>query len=164
MPFTTFFHPCAHAKSLQSCPALCETMDCSPPGSSVHGILQARILEWVATSYSRGSNPTQGSNLHLLCFLRWQEDSLPLAPPGKPTFIHSSEQCCLALHALKLDIYVLYYRYLSTAWFFFFLNFLAKPYGMGILVLPPGLKPEPLALEAQSLNRWTSREVSQLTF
>ena len=39
---------CMHAKLLQSCPALCEPMDCSPPGSSVHGILQARILEWVA--------------------------------------------------------------------------------------------------------------------
>ena len=39
---------CASAKSLQLCPALCNPMDCSPPGSSVHGILQARILEWVA--------------------------------------------------------------------------------------------------------------------
>ena len=38
---------CVCAKSLQSCPSLCDTMDCSLPGSSVHGILQARILEWV---------------------------------------------------------------------------------------------------------------------
>ena len=37
-----------YAKSLQSCPTLCNLMDCSPPGSSVHGILQARLLEWVA--------------------------------------------------------------------------------------------------------------------
>ena len=36
----------------QSCPTLCDTMDCSPPGFSVHGILQARILEWVAISFS----------------------------------------------------------------------------------------------------------------
>ena len=35
-------------KSLQSCPTLCDPMDCNLPGSSVHGILQARILEWVA--------------------------------------------------------------------------------------------------------------------
>ena len=35
---------------------LCDTMDCSPPGSSVHGILQARILEWVAVPFSRGSS------------------------------------------------------------------------------------------------------------
>ena len=41
-----------HAKSLQSCPTLCDPMDSSPPGSSVHGILQLRILEWVAISFS----------------------------------------------------------------------------------------------------------------
>ena len=39
----------------QSCLTLCDPMDCSPPGSAVHGILQARILEWVAISFSRGS-------------------------------------------------------------------------------------------------------------
>ena len=46
---------CMHAKSLQSCPTLCNPMDCSPPGSCIHGILQARILEWVAIPFSRGS-------------------------------------------------------------------------------------------------------------
>ena len=40
----------------QSCPAVWDTMDCSPPGSPVHGILQARILEWVAMPSSRGSS------------------------------------------------------------------------------------------------------------
>ena len=40
----------------QSCLTLCNPMDCSPPGSSVHGILQARILEWVAIPFSRGSS------------------------------------------------------------------------------------------------------------
>ena len=40
----------------QSCPVLCEPMDCSSPGSSVHGILQARILEWVPILFSRGSS------------------------------------------------------------------------------------------------------------
>ena len=40
----------------QSCPTLCDRMDCSPPGSSVHGFLQARIPEWVAISFSRGSS------------------------------------------------------------------------------------------------------------
>ena len=39
----------------QLCPTLCDPMDCSPPGSSVHGILQARILEWVPIPSSRGS-------------------------------------------------------------------------------------------------------------
>ena len=42
-----------HAKLLQSCLTLCDTMDCSPRGSSVHGIFQARILEWIAISFSR---------------------------------------------------------------------------------------------------------------
>ena len=40
----------------QSCPTLCNPVDCSPPGSSIHGILQTRILEWVAISFSRGSS------------------------------------------------------------------------------------------------------------
>ena len=40
----------------QSRPTLCNPMDCSPPGSSVHGILQARILEWIAIPFSRGSS------------------------------------------------------------------------------------------------------------
>ena len=46
----------ATAKSLQSCLTLCSPIDCSPPGSSVPGILQARILEWVAISFSRAGN------------------------------------------------------------------------------------------------------------
>ena len=49
------------AKLLQSCPTLGNPMDCSPPGSSVYGILQARILEWVAMPSSRGSSPPQDS-------------------------------------------------------------------------------------------------------
>ena len=54
----------------QSCPTLCHPVDCSLQGSSVHGILQARILEWVAISFSRGSSQPrdriQGSNPGLL--------------------------------------------------------------------------------------------------
>ena len=50
------FMAAAAAKSLQLGLTLCDAMDCSPPGSSVHGILQARTLEWVAMSSSRGSS------------------------------------------------------------------------------------------------------------
>ena len=51
------------AKSLQSCPTLCNPIDCIPPGSSVHRIFQARILEWVAVSFSRGSSqPRDGTH------------------------------------------------------------------------------------------------------
>ena len=68
-----------------SCVQLCDPMDCWPPGSSVHGIFQPRILEWVATSSSRGSSIlTQGLNPSLLGLLHWQAASLPLAPSGKP--------------------------------------------------------------------------------
>ena len=81
-----------NAKSLQSCPALCNTMDCSPPSSSVYGILQARILEWAAVLSSGGIFPTQGSNLHLRNLLHWQADSLPLAPPGKPTGLMDQDE------------------------------------------------------------------------
>ena len=47
---------CVHAKPLQSCLTLWDPVDYSPPGSSVHGILHARILEWVAMPSSRGSS------------------------------------------------------------------------------------------------------------
>ena len=67
-------------------PTLCDPIDCSPAESSVHGILQARILEWVAMPFSRGSS-CQGSNLHLLHLLHWQAGFLPLAPPGKPIWL-----------------------------------------------------------------------------
>ena len=46
-----------HAKSLQLCPTLYNPMDCSPPGSSVLGILQLRLLEWVAMLFARGFSP-----------------------------------------------------------------------------------------------------------
>ena len=59
----------------QSCPTLCDPMDSSPPGSSLHGISQARILKWVAFP---GDLPDPGLNPSLLCLLLWQADSLPL--------------------------------------------------------------------------------------
>ena len=66
----------------QSCPNLCISMDCSPSGFSVRGILQARTPEWVVISFSRGSflprDRTRGS--YVSC---WQVGSLLLAPPEK---------------------------------------------------------------------------------
>ena len=52
---STFCHACACILITQLCPTLCDPVDCSPPGSSVHGIFWARIPEWVAISFSRGS-------------------------------------------------------------------------------------------------------------
>ena len=55
-----FFYLWVRAKSLQSCVTVCDPMDYSPPGSSVHGILQARILQWVTRPFSRGSSQPRG--------------------------------------------------------------------------------------------------------
>ena len=58
-----------HAQSLQSCPALCDLTNHNPPGSSVHGILQARRLEWVAMLSSRGySRPRDGTRVSNFSF------------------------------------------------------------------------------------------------
>ena len=56
-------------------------MGCSPPGFSVRGILQARILAWVTVTFSRGSSWPRDQTC-VSCLLHWQLDSLPLAPPG----------------------------------------------------------------------------------
>ena len=72
------------AKSLQSCPTLCDPMDCSLPGSSVHGIIQAKILEWVAMPFSGESSLSSGWTHVSLSLLHWQVFLLPLPPPGKP--------------------------------------------------------------------------------
>ena len=66
-------HACVHAKWLQSCLTLCKPMDCSLPGSSVHEILQARILEWVVIPSSRGSSrPRDQSHVsYVSCIGRW---------------------------------------------------------------------------------------------
>ena len=67
------FPYCMHAKVASVMSNSLQPMDCSPPGSSVHGILQARILEWVANALLQGIFPAQGSNPHLLRLLhcRW---------------------------------------------------------------------------------------------
>ena len=57
----------------QSCLTLCDPMDCSPPGSSVHGIFQARILEWVAISFKKDALSPQGGGLMVL-FLHHDQD------------------------------------------------------------------------------------------
>ena len=73
----------------QLCLTLCNPVDCSPPGYSAHGILQARILERVPFP-PPGIFPTHRSSPCLLCLLHWQADSLLLVPPGKPSYIHGA--------------------------------------------------------------------------
>ena len=89
-------------KSPQLCPTeeldkeswttLCDPMDCSLPSSSVHGILQTRILEWVAMPSSGGSSQPRDQTCVSLCLLQWQADSLPLAPLGKPNKYFTKKQ------------------------------------------------------------------------
>ena len=79
-----YWGSCVCAKSPQSSPILCDPMDCSPPGSSVCGILQAKNTAVGCHALLQGIFLTQGSNPYLLPLLHWQAGSLPLAPPGKP--------------------------------------------------------------------------------
>ena len=96
------------AKSLQSCLTLWDPMYCSLPSSPVHGILQVRILEWVAMPSSC-----------LLRVLHWQSDSLPLAPPSRPWSsgnhwtpwrfqvefgINACQQCCRGYYYMALSL------------------------------------------------------------
>ena len=62
------------------CLTLCKPMDCSPPGSSVHGALQARILEWVAISFPRGYSGPRGGT----CVFCLAGEFLTTELPGKP--------------------------------------------------------------------------------
>ena len=73
---------CCYCLVSKLCPSLCDPKDCSLPGSSVHGISQARILKWVAISFSRGIYPTQGLNLGSPAL---QANSLPLSQLGSLT-------------------------------------------------------------------------------
>ena len=84
---------------VQSCLTVCDPMDRSPPGSSIHGVFQAGILEWVLL---QGIFPTQGSNRCLLSLLHWQADSLLLGPRGKPSTQH--RECLLQPHLGVLQV------------------------------------------------------------
>ena len=78
----------------QLCPTLCDPMDCSPPGSSIHGIFQARVLEWVAISFSRGSSQPRGPAL--------QGDALPSGPPGQT---HRKEPGPTCSYRVRVSLY-----------------------------------------------------------
>ena len=77
-----------HAKSLQSCPTLC-----SLPGSSVHGISQARMLEWVAIPFSRGPSPGMGPAVLMVLASSGQFSALASPINGNNTYTSETEQC-----------------------------------------------------------------------
>ena len=108
----TFLHACVCA---QFGLALCDPMGCSLPGSSVHGIFQARILERVAISYSqRSSQPRVGR--HLLCLLHWQADPLTL-PPRTPLWTLTAVIILMEKHP----------RSILVGWYLFFSQFCCWP-------------------------------------
>ena len=91
---------CVCVKSLQSCPTLYDPIDCIPPGSSVHGILKARILEWVAIYYSRGSSqPRDG--LCISCGSCIAESFLTHWATGEAQHL-----CCIII--FKISLYLPY--------------------------------------------------------
>ena len=174
----------------QSCPTLCDPLDCSPLGSSVHGILQARIVEWVAIPFLRGSS--------------WPKDWIHIS--------HKADRFFTVWATMK-PIVKVYHNLILKIWklgceLFFFLtvpmvcggegngnplqcSFLENPrdrgtwwaaiYGVaqswtwlkwlssssrvcGVSVSGPGIKPTPPAGEALSFNHWTTREALKLLF
>ena len=80
---------CVHAQLLQLCLTLCNPMDCSPPGSSVHGILQIRILEWVAMPSSMGSSRPKRTCIS--CDTCIAGRFFTTEPPGKAKYDTSSK-------------------------------------------------------------------------
>ena len=123
---------------------LCDPMDCSLPGSSVHGILQARILEWAAMPFSRGSSwPRDRTRVSWIAgrfFTIWATRGAPRALPwvGK-----SQSQK----------------GYIQYDPMYMALGGVAVQRGMWIFVPQPGIEPTSPALEAWNLNHWTAREV-----
>ena len=101
---TRAFHVCVLAKSLQLCLTLWDPVGCSLPGSSVHGILQARILEWFAMPSLQGIFLIQGLNQHFLGLLHWQVSSLPLAPSGKLRLIQYKGKSFWSMYLSVMEI------------------------------------------------------------
>ena len=83
---------CAHSVA-RLCPTFGDPMNCSPPGSSIHGIFQARILEWVSISFSRESSRPRDQT-HISCLAG---RSFTTEPPGKPlvTYFCVTNNCKL---------------------------------------------------------------------
>ena len=87
-PLGAHYNPVCVSPAAKSCPTLCNPTDCSPPGSSVHGTLQAGAPQWVATSSCRGTNPR---------LLHWQAASLLLSHVGSPVMTPSEARSHLTV-------------------------------------------------------------------
>ena len=135
----------------ESCPALHDSVGSSPLGSSVHGVLQARTLEWVAVPSSRGSSQprdqTQVSRIAGRFFTLWATRE---AHNGMD-YMKKYDKIQMTLTSKKIIIYL-------TVWGLS-CNMQDFPWGMWDLVFWPGVEPRPPALGPQSLSHWTTRGV-----
>ena len=152
---------CAH-----SCPMLCEPKDCSPPGSSVHGISQARVLEWVGIPYCRrSSQPKDGT--HVSCI---SGRFCTTEPPEKPLYVtlfsikpreskRMTKKLVIGLCILLDDFSSRFWLIVSlksradSDFFFFLFTFWLRCTACGILVPGPGINVALPAVEAWSPNR-----------
>ena len=105
-PYFTFVQMKSHCLylvlcCLQSCLTFCDPMDCNPPGSSVHGISQARILEWVTISFSRGSSQLRDQT-HVSCLAGGFLTTEPLQKP-MPQGCHSLNYSYTLLDASMVE-------------------------------------------------------------
>ena len=92
--YTLIIIHCCCCLVAKSYPTLCDSMDCSPPCFSVHGISQVRILGWVAISFPKGSSSARDWTQ---CLLHWQVDSLPLSHQGSPMIPYKESSAQLSL-------------------------------------------------------------------
>ena len=98
--FLANWFACVSAKSLQSCPTLCNPVGYRPPDSSVHGILQEKILEWVAVFFSRESSWPRGWTC-VSCVSCLADRFFTTAPSGEPSSTHeelSLHSCCVRVN------------------------------------------------------------------
>ena len=107
-------------KSLQLCPTFCEAMDCSPPDSSVHWILQARILEWVLFA-PQGDLPDPGIEPRFSVSSALAGEFLPLSQMGSPSYITYEKQkeeikayLLLRVSTLQKNIYAINLKHIFS--------------------------------------------------
>ena len=151
---------------LLSCVGLCDPMDCILPGFSIHGIFQARILEWVTISFSRGSfRPREQTWVSLIGgrhFNLWATREAPrlmLATPPNHAQISPScgglvSQICLP----KLDLQS-FFLFLVAACKIPSCSMWSLSWDMWDLVPRPGLEPGSSALGQWSLSHWATKKV-----
>ena len=140
----------------QSCAPLCDPLDCSPPGSSVQGISQARLLGWVAIFLLQGISPAQRLNPCLLCILHCRLSLYPLShwgSPWAPILAKSYFRCWENSNAMP--------RTVSVCLQNFFLFFSLWPWHLACGIFS-NQRSKPSSLGTWSFNHWTAWKSTEL--